>query len=174
MNVPATLDQVIDMLPHMPNQLQLHPLKLKCKLEYKSHYMYDVIRRDQVMGAITWLKEHNPHYAGIKVNENWYNSAPTDDLALILLDNERQYPEHTEHTCDMTMDGQHNNGSCNCSSTLNEQHNTHSGTTDENNLERLAFCPMNTEHDGCHEFTMQTLVHMSNSKQMTSEGMVTV
>ena len=45
-NVPATLDQVIDMLPHMPKQLQLHPLKLKCKLEYKSHYMYDVIRRD--------------------------------------------------------------------------------------------------------------------------------
>ena len=155
-NVPATLDHIIDMLPHMPNQLQLHPLKLKHKLEYKSHYMYDVIRRDQVMGAITWLKEHNPHYAGIKVNENWYSSAPTDDLALILLDNERQYPEHTEHTFDMTMDGQHNNGSCNFSSTLNE-HNTHSGTTDENNLERLAFCPMNTEHDGCHEFTMPNI-----------------
>ena len=42
-NVPATLDQVIDMLPHMPDQLQLHALKLKCKLEYKSHYMYDFI-----------------------------------------------------------------------------------------------------------------------------------
>ena len=98
MNVPATLDQVIDMLPHMPNQLQLHPLKLKHKLEYKSHYMYDVIRRDRVMGAITWLKEHNPHYAGITVNENWYNSAPSDDLALILLDNEAQYPQHTQHT----------------------------------------------------------------------------
>ena len=158
-NVPATLDQVIDMLPHMPNQLQQHPLKLKRKLEYKSHYMYDVIRRDQVMGAITWLKEHNPHYAGIKVNENWYNSTPTDDLALILLDNERQYPEHTEHTCNMTMDGQHNDGSCNFSSTLNKEHNTHSQTIDENNLERLAFCPINAEHVGCHEFTMQTLVH---------------
>ena len=58
----------------------------------------------------------------------------------------------------MTMDGQHDNGSCNFCSTLNEKHNTHSGTTDENNLERLAFCPMNTEHDGCHELTMQTLV----------------
>ena len=158
-NVPATLDQVIDMLPRMPNQLQLHSLQLKCKLEYKSHYMYDIIRRDQVMGAIRWLKEHNPHYAAIKVNENWYNSAPTDDLALILLDNERQYPEHTEHTCDMTIDGQHNDGSCNFSSTLNKEHNIHSGTTDENNFERLAFCPMNTEQDGCHEFTMQTLVH---------------
>ena len=34
-NVPATLDQIIDILPHMPNELQLHPVKLKCKLEYK-------------------------------------------------------------------------------------------------------------------------------------------
>ena len=56
----------------------------------------------------------------------------------------------------MTIDGQHNDGSCNFSSTLNKEHNTHSGTTDENNLERLAFCPMNTEQD---EFTMQTLVY---------------
>ena len=66
--------------------------------------LYDVIRRDQVMGTITWLKEQNPHYAGIKVNENWYNSAPRDDLSLILLDNEGQYPDHAEHTCYMTMD----------------------------------------------------------------------
>ena len=42
-NVPTTLNQVIDMLPRMPQQLQIHPLKLKRKLEYKSHYMYDVI-----------------------------------------------------------------------------------------------------------------------------------
>ena len=34
-NVSATLDQIIDILPHMPSQLQLHPMKLKCKLEYK-------------------------------------------------------------------------------------------------------------------------------------------
>ena len=34
-NVPASLDQVIDILPRMSNQLQLHPLKLLCKLEYK-------------------------------------------------------------------------------------------------------------------------------------------
>ena len=42
-NVPTTLNQVIDMLPCMPQQLQIYPLKLKQKLEYKSHYMYDVI-----------------------------------------------------------------------------------------------------------------------------------
>ena len=27
-NVPATLDQTIDILPHMPSELQLHPVKL--------------------------------------------------------------------------------------------------------------------------------------------------
>ena len=58
----------------------------------------------------------------------------------------------------MTMDGQHNNGSCNICSPLNEKHNTHSGSTDYNNLQRLAFCSMSTAHDGSHELTMQTLL----------------
>ena len=35
-NVPATLDQIIEILPHMHSELQLHLVKLKCKLEYKS------------------------------------------------------------------------------------------------------------------------------------------
>ena len=34
-NVPATLDQIINILPCMPSDLQLHPVKLKHKLEYK-------------------------------------------------------------------------------------------------------------------------------------------
>ena len=42
-NVPTTLDQVIQMLSHMSDQLQLHPLKLKRKHEYKSHYMFHLI-----------------------------------------------------------------------------------------------------------------------------------
>ena len=71
-NVPATLDQIIDILPHMPSNLQLHPIKLKHKLEYKSHYMYDMIHRDCVISAITRLKEHNSHYADIQLNEDWY------------------------------------------------------------------------------------------------------
>ena len=57
-----TLDQIIDIMPHMPSELQLHPVKLKHKLEYKSHYMYDMIHKDHVMSAITWLKQHNMHY----------------------------------------------------------------------------------------------------------------
>ena len=38
-NVPATLDHVLEVLPRMPSQLQLHPMKLKRRLEYKSLYV---------------------------------------------------------------------------------------------------------------------------------------
>ena len=36
-NVPATLDQIIDILCHMPSELQLYHVILEHKLEYKSH-----------------------------------------------------------------------------------------------------------------------------------------
>ena len=81
-NVPATLDQIIDILPHMPSELQLHPVKLKCKLEYKSHYMYDMIHRDHVISAITWLKQHNSHYRDITLNEHWYNDIASRQLSV--------------------------------------------------------------------------------------------
>ena len=68
----------------MPSELQLHPLKLKCKLEYKSHYMYDMICRDHVISAITWLKEHNSHYTDIKLNEHWYSDIASRELSFQL------------------------------------------------------------------------------------------
>ena len=83
-NVPATLDQIIKILPHIPSELQLHPVKLKCKLEYKSHYMYDMICRDHVFSAITWLKEHNSHYVDIKRNEHWYSDIASRELSVQL------------------------------------------------------------------------------------------
>ena len=83
-NVPATLDQIIDILPHMPSDLQLHPVKLKRKLEYKSHYIYDMICRDHVMSAITWLKAHNSHYRDIKLNEHWYSDIASRELSVQL------------------------------------------------------------------------------------------
>ena len=52
-NVPATLDQIIEILSHMPSEMQLHP-------EYKSHYMYDMIHRDHV----------------ISVSHGWKNTIP--------------------------------------------------------------------------------------------------
>ena len=87
-NVPATLDQIIEILPHMPSELQLYPVKLKCKLEYKSHYMYDMIHRDHVISAITWLKEHNFHYADIKLKEHWYNDIASGELSVQIDEND--------------------------------------------------------------------------------------
>ena len=83
-NVPATLDQIIDILPHMPSELQLHLVKLKCKFEYKSHYMYDMICRDYVISAITWLKQHNAHYKVITLNKHWYSDITSRQLSLQL------------------------------------------------------------------------------------------
>ena len=72
----------------MPSELQLHPMKLKHKLEYKSHYMYDMICRDHVISAITLLKEHNSHYADIKLNEHWYNDISGKELSVQIDEND--------------------------------------------------------------------------------------
>ena len=87
-NVPATLDQLIDILLCMPSDLQLHPIKLKHKLEYKSHYMHDTICRDCVISAITWLKEHNSHHADIELNEHWYNDIAAKELSVQIDEND--------------------------------------------------------------------------------------
>ena len=68
----------------MPSKLQLHPVKLKHKLEYKSHYMYDMIFRDHAMSAITWLKQQNTHYRDITLNEQWYSDMTLRQLSLQL------------------------------------------------------------------------------------------
>ena len=56
------------------------------------------------MGAITWLKEHNPHYIDIKVNENWHSSQCGNELSLVLLDNNRQNSEHVVDTCTVSLE----------------------------------------------------------------------
>ena len=68
----------------MPSELQLHPVKLKHKLEYKSHYMYDMICRDYVMSVITLLKQNNSHYRDIALNEQWYSDITSRQLSLQL------------------------------------------------------------------------------------------
>ena len=68
----------------MPQQLQVQPLKLKQKLEYRSHYMYDMIQKDKIIGALTWLKQHNYHYADIQINTDWCASSGSCDLSVLL------------------------------------------------------------------------------------------
>ena len=84
----------------MPSELQLHLMKLKCMLEYKNHYMYDMICRDHVIGSITWLKEHNFHYADIKRNEHWYNDIAAKELSVQIDENDN----HITVTKDAVLD----------------------------------------------------------------------
>ena len=72
----------------MPSELQLNPVTLKHNLEYKSHYMYDMICRDHVLLAITWLKEHNSQYADIKLNEHWYNDIAAKEMSVQIDEND--------------------------------------------------------------------------------------
>ena len=102
-NVPATLDQIIEILPHMLSDLQLHPIKLKCNLEYKSHYMYDMICRDHVISAITWLKEHNSHYADIERNEHWYNDIAAKELSVQIDENDNCITVHEDEVLDQPL-----------------------------------------------------------------------
>ena len=87
------------MLPCMPNQLQLYPVQLKCKLEYKSHYMYDMIWKDHVMGAIMWLKQNNHHYKDLSVNEHWSDDVSDDGVLQICIDEHNRDKNELENTC---------------------------------------------------------------------------
>ena len=70
-NVPSKVDNICGLLPRLPSQSELVPLKLKRKLAYKGHYLYDYMRPDNVMAALCWLKQHNPLYHNITINDNW-------------------------------------------------------------------------------------------------------
>ena len=61
------------LLPRMPNEAMI-PLKLKRKLRYKRHYLYDYVRPDKVMTALKWLKCNNPLYSSIDINDEWINN----------------------------------------------------------------------------------------------------
>ena len=60
-NVPSKLDTICTVLPRLPSEAQLIPLKLKCKLAYRGHNMYDYISSEKVLTALRWLKQNNPY-----------------------------------------------------------------------------------------------------------------
>ena len=68
-NVPSKVDTICNVLPRLPSQTELVPLKLKRKLAYRGHYMYDYISPEKVMNSLRWLKANNPLYADIEIND---------------------------------------------------------------------------------------------------------
>ena len=66
-NVPVTLDKICKILPRIPDEAQVYPMKLKCKLKYKGSYMYNTIRKNVVSNALRWLKNNNVHIKILKL-----------------------------------------------------------------------------------------------------------
>ena len=88
-NVPSKIDTICDLLPRLPSQSELVPLKLKRKVAYRGHYMYDYVRPQKVLDALRYLKTNNPLYADIDVNEQWLEEAMGDseELCQYLVEN---------------------------------------------------------------------------------------
>ena len=77
-NVPLKLDSVCTLLPRLPNEASMIPLKLKQKIHFKGHYMFDYVRPNKVMMALKWLKANNPLYSSLDTNDEWVNNANTE------------------------------------------------------------------------------------------------
>ena len=70
-NVPTRLDTLCSLLPRLPQECEIIPMKLKRRLCYKGHYMYDSIRPQNMIDALNWLIKHNKHYCGARMNNDW-------------------------------------------------------------------------------------------------------
>ena len=81
-NIPTNLTPACTLLPRLPSQAQMVPMKLKRKLCYKGHYMYQYVRPAKVLTALQWLKLNNPLYKDIDINDNWLSDAALDDAEL--------------------------------------------------------------------------------------------
>ena len=79
-NIPTNLDTICKLLPRLPKDSEILPMKLKRRLSYKGHYMYDSVHPERMMMALNWLKANNILYGDININnvwtEEWENADP--------------------------------------------------------------------------------------------------
>ena len=63
--------QEVNIFPRLPDEAGLIPVDLKRKLEYDNVFKHRYINPDKMVKALTWLKQHNPRYSNIQI-ENRY------------------------------------------------------------------------------------------------------
>ena len=70
-NVPSNLDTLVTTLPRLPSDAGLVPVKLKRKLQYKGHSMYQCINPSNVHKGLQYLLDNNMLYTDIRQREDW-------------------------------------------------------------------------------------------------------
>ena len=110
-NVPTDLTPVCTLLPRLPSQTQMVPMKLKRKLCYKGHYMYQYVQPAKVLAALQWLKLNNSLYKDIEINSDWVSDSAKDDTELWeALSAEHCPPPPSSPTTTITTPSQSMNG----------------------------------------------------------------
>ncbi len=69
--VPADVQRTADSLPWTPDVDHLIRVKLKRKIKFKGHHLYMNVSQRKIMDALFKLKEINPLYKDVKLNERW-------------------------------------------------------------------------------------------------------
>ncbi|XP_066925712.1 uncharacterized protein [Clytia hemisphaerica] len=67
-NVPIDVEDIANTLPRRANDNGLVIVKLKRKLEYKGHVVFEPIRPDFIQRVLNYFKENNPLYQDIEIN----------------------------------------------------------------------------------------------------------
>ena len=118
-NVPADLGPACTLLPRLPADAHIVSLKLKRKLEYKHAYLHDTIRPEKVITALHYLKNNNPLYSDIEINEEWirgWKDADNDLYNGIFLNEDDQntstHEQMSNVNSDNTQNGNINNSDC--------------------------------------------------------------
>ena len=70
-NVPSNLDTLVTTLPRLPSEAGLVQVKLKRKLQYKGHSIYQCINPSSVQKGLQYLFGNNMLNADIKQHKNW-------------------------------------------------------------------------------------------------------
>ena len=78
-NVPIEADTICNILPRGIDSNGLILLKLKRKLCYRGHVLFESVRPDIVQTALNYLKQNNPLYNNVEIN---INNIPIDLLSL--------------------------------------------------------------------------------------------
>ena len=109
--------------------------------------MYDVVQKDKVIGALTWLKQHNNYYNDIPINRNWYSMIDDNDIPSILLDNEHTEDIQTNCSkCKSEINDSNKNESCD---TLENCNNDNTSIESDANMMQDEIHQKNIAEESC-------------------------